>query len=804
MNLKLVTAFVFALLLAVVSFPQTKTYTGTVSDSLTADKLPGVNVVSITKEDSTVYTGAATDADGKFILKVPVSRDVFLRVSMVGYKTRDIELPETKDETELGNILLSQSAVTLSDIEVRGVKPMLEYEVGKVVVNIDKVPGNTSSVSDALKNTGLIDVDPQSKKISVRGSSAVNIMIDGRPVPMADELLSQMPASYIEKAEITTVPSAKEDPEGAAGILNIITKKNTSDNYNGSVSLSGSTQKFGYGNIMLNYKKGSFNVNGGFMGFMGSMANTMTSRRINNNSSSLHYINTASESNFDPNMKGFNLGLDYDPDTVNNFSVTGSYNQMKFSGKSDAFAGNYDENYLPVYNYLQISERDIDFKSYTYTAYYRRKFDQKGHELTADAYYLKQDNTNNTGMSTAYNYLAGYPELQETDRHEKNNTVILKTDYVNPSETIGKFEAGYRFTFRDRENVYENSNFSYPANSWIDSLSLGNTFKYKEIINAAYLTYSQKIYVFDVKAGLRLEQTLTEGDQVKTHEVFKSDYTSLFPSLNVAYKLTDLYQLSFNAARRITRPVMDQINPFTFVTAPNQVFRGNQKIEPTYTNVFEIGLSTLLKFYYNDTKGRTTSFTTVESDTISVSTWINSIATKTYGAEFNMPIMNGPTSPVTLPDWLTMININASYQYMTEEAGYMSDDYNISRNVYRLGGNLNLKLWYDVDASFYISYNPKQRDDRFVTKSTTYAGLSFSKNYFDRKLNISLFFNDLFNSSQFSTETITDAFYSSLRYAMHNSRSVGISVRYSFNDFKMKNERTVDDGRDRTETPGGM
>jgi len=210
-------------------------------------------------------------------------------------------------------------------------------------------------------------------------------------------------------------------------------------------------------------------------------------------------------------------------------------------------------------------------------------------------------------------------------------------------------------------------------------------------------------------------------------------------------------------------------------------------------------LSSYLKFYYYDTKGRATYFSTVEDDSIIVGTYVNAKSSRTYGTDFSLPIMNGSIVPVKLPDWFTMLNISLSYYHLTDEAGYNNDNYVINRNVFKLNGNLTCKLWYEINASAYINYTPKVQDDRFITYSMTYLGVYLSRDFMKNKVQISLGINDILNASHSQSITTTPDFYSYSSYRFNYSPSMWLSFRYNFNDFKMKNERKVDDGRDKTD-----
>jgi hypothetical protein len=378
-----------------------------------------------------------------------------------------------------------------------------------------------------------------------------------------------------------------------------------------------------------------------------------------------------------------------------------------------------------------------------------------------------------------------------------NKTVILNTDYVNPTETFGKIEAGYKFTLRNRKATLENLNYSYYTGIYYDSLNQSNVFTYRENIHALYLSYSNKISVIDYKLGLRDEQTLTDGVQEVTGEEFRTNYNSLFPTFGLAYKMNEIFQLSFNAARKINRPQMEMINPFVKVNGPNSITVGNPRLTPTYTNSFELKFNPILNLYYNDSKGRPSTISTNVNDSITVNTTINSASNKNYGFELTIPIINDPKFPVKLPDWLGMFNVRIAYMRFIENGSYSTEIYSIKRDSWKFSGNCNLNLWWDINLIFYYNIALKTFDDRYRTNASPFAGMFIKKEFFDKKLTIGLNINDLFDAMRPVNETYGSNFYSYSKSNTWRSRNVGLSARYNFNDFTNHQEKEVDDGRDK-------
>jgi hypothetical protein len=779
---------------------QTHTITGNIKDFKSGTPMQGVTVALYSKTNQKVLGGTSSNENGLFTLKSSFKeKDILIRFSFIGYETKQIDsIDFLNNKADLGTILLKPSSIMKSAVEITGQKPMVEFYVDKQVINMDQVPGAQSgSVSDALRNTGIVEVDPASSKISIRGNSNVNILIDGKPQPMADNLLSQMPASYIDKVEVITTPSAKDDPEGDAGTINIITKKEHHDNYNGTFAFYSATQQIGMLSSAINYRKGSLNLFGSANGYWGKFTKYTNGERINYLSNILHSQNSIGQSLTQGYMSNVKLGLDYDFDTLNSLSFTGNY--YKTNGKMIISADNINYNLAGIesYSYSTKDDGHGDFNNYNISADYKKKFDTKGHEITADAFFTTVVNSTHDLLTTGFSYLPLYPGLQNNNNDVNNKTVILNTDYINPTETLGKIEVGYKFTFRDRKAALANLNYSYFTGAYSDSLNLSNIFRYRENIHAFYLSYSNKISVIDYKLGLRDEQTLTDGVQEATGEEFKRDYNSLFPTFGLAYKMNELFQLSLNAARKINRPQMEMINPFIKVNGPNNITRGNPQLAPTYTNSFEFKFNPFLNIYYNDSKGRPSSISTNINDSITVNTTINSASNKSYGFELTIPIINDPKFPVKLPDWLGMFNVRIAYNRFIENGSYLSEIYSIKRDSWKFSGNCNLNLWWDINVIFYYNIALKTEDDRYRTNASPFAGMFIKKDFLDKKLTIGFNINDLFDAMRPVNETYGSNFYSYSKSNTWRNRNIGLSIKYNFNDFTNHQEKEVDDGRDK-------
>ncbi len=796
--------FFSIIILSFQNFAQEKgsySLTGVVEDSVLGTGLANANVTVISRKDNKTITGATANAKGYFTInKIPES-NVRVKFSMVGYQTKIIDSVSLENTPRIGVIKLYATTILMPAVVVKTIKPMIEFKIDKEVINVSQVPGSTGSLTDALKNSGLVDVDPQSNAISVRGQ-AVKLEMDGHPYEMPDNMLSQLPASMVDQVEVILSPGARESAEGGTYILNIITKKSSLENFNGSISLNTSSNNSKNGGLNLNYKVNKLNLFASGFGYYGNYGATSSSDRNNYNSTSFHYLNSkssAGENGFFGNAK---LGFDYDFDANNSITFFGSYNRDKYDFNS--ISNSLVENELAVsqYNYGNTSTSNMAWNSFDLYGFYKKKFDKPSpqsklpeRELTFDAYFSNIYNPSSTDLNTDYSYQAGLPQLHNSGTVENANTFIFKAEYVLPLE-IGRFETGYNFTYRHRQNENNALDYSYLTNNWRDSLHLSNLFRYKENINAAYITYSKDFGKFGVKAGVRMENLNTAGNQVTTNENFNHNFLNFFPNLNLSYKLSQLWQVTFNAFRRVRYPELYYINPYKTYNGPNSYSAGNPDIQPYYINSYALGLSQYISIYYNTSAGLYQYVSAMLQDSIFYSSPVNLSSNKVYGVDLSLPYYNSPMALFHLPDFISMLNIRFSYRYSKTAGSYLTEDLSDWGYSKSLTASLGLKLWYDVEASISLYFTPRTESKRYVRNQTSYLYAFFSRSFLNKKLKISLYVSDILNSNRYDSQTFGTDYYSHSNSVMLNSRSVSIGFTYMINNYKARNDRNIDDGRD--------
>ncbi|MBR1627413.1 MAG: carboxypeptidase-like regulatory domain-containing protein, partial [Bacteroidales bacterium] len=227
-------------------FAQKGSISGTVTDQSDSSPLPYVSVaVMKASKDSTIVNGGITDDKGEFNIKNIAYGKYVIKFSFVGYKdvVKDIEIKSS--QTKIGVITLNPSSENLQEVQVVGAKQLMEYKLDKRVINVDQnlnTAGGTAS--DVLEDVPSVEVDDEGN-ISLRGASNVTLLIDGKPSTMygndVASVLAQIPATQIDKIEVITNPSAKYNPEGMSGIINITLKEKGNMGLNGNINISTGT-----------------------------------------------------------------------------------------------------------------------------------------------------------------------------------------------------------------------------------------------------------------------------------------------------------------------------------------------------------------------------------------------------------------------------------------------------------------------------------------------------------------------------------------------------------------------------------
>ena len=569
---------------------------GRVMDASGDEPLYGASVA--VWKDGAIVSGDIAHEDGAFRVPGLPAGTYHVQVTSIGYDAhRSAEFTVAPGSpVDLGTIRLAPSPVAVEGIEVEIEKPTVAIEPDRNSYAAKDVAPAASTASEVLGSVPSVNVD-QDGKVSLRGNENVAVQINGRPAPVSgDQLgayLQQLPANVIDRVEVVPTPSARYDPEGMAGIINIVMKQDVDLGMSGGFTLAGSPQDRYNASGTFGYQSGPLTLfsNYGFNYDQRSIYGINDRERFD----ALEALLSVTEQNVDGETSrgGHNFGatIDY---KLNGRDVVTNVLSLNSRGSTDDSRNAYTEldgNGTRLDQYDRLRDSETDGLVFDYTLAFKRTLEARRHEISAEARFNRSDDDDATTLwrqpfdapspSTEF-------ELRETDALTRELTG--QVDYVRPLGERTKLEVGWKGNARRIDRNYLVLEDELGTGEFVES-DLSNAFDFEEHVEAAYAVVSHGVGKFELQGGLRAEYATRDFVLADEGESFPYDYGSLFPSGVVTYALNERDEAKLAYSRRIRRPGTQELNPFpTFFDVQN-VFIGNPELDPEYTDAIELGFT---------------------------------------------------------------------------------------------------------------------------------------------------------------------------------------------------------------------
>lgn len=559
---------------------------GRVMDANLKEPLPYVNVV-LKDKDNKIITGGITDNEGAFFVgKIPEGT-ISVEITFIGYKTvnKTITLEKGSYKVNLGDIQLVEDTESLDEVTVVAEVSTIQQKIDRKVINVGKdLTTSGPTASDIMNNIPTVNVDQQTGDIALRGNQNVQVMVDGKlsNIPAA-QLLRQIPSTSIKQIELITNPSAKYNPDGMSGIINIILHKNVNIGFNGNLNIGLGYQlepKFN-SSIDANYRNGKLN-------FYGSYGNNISNNRnfiilAQTQSGLIQDLDLLEERN----SHLYKVGVDYYINDKNTFSVFTNQNVFDGGalGETDLIFGNN-----PSLNQMQILDNSNENTSQQYNANYKLDFDEKDHNIELEVdYNIFGSDLETLNRFSGANVRPAFDEFTDTDR--RRTTINL--DYVNPLSESAKLELGAQARLFNNELAYNSD--ARVQDEFGNFIPTSTAFDYERNIYSVYASYGKQLEKWSYKLGLRAETVNVDAYAVNTDltnnnetEIpFENDYTQVYPSAFVTFNPSEKNSYQFSYSRRVDRPGVGQVNPIPEFNTPLLSQFGNQELEPQFTNSIE-------------------------------------------------------------------------------------------------------------------------------------------------------------------------------------------------------------------------
>ena len=776
--------------------------------------------------NGSLITGVVTSQDGSFVIEGVKPGTYYLEASFMGYNTKtisDIELDKRQAVKDLATIGLSLGN-QLDEVVVQGERATVLHKIDRQVYDIKKFQSSQGgNAIDVVRNLPSVTVDAQGG-ISVRGSSGFAVLINGKPTQGdVSAILAQLPANALETVELITAPSAKYDPEGKGGILNIITKKGATNGVYTQVNLRGglpsiepydtkeAAQRYGV-DATINKRTDKWNLSFG----TSYQRNDRTGRRegevfvINQVEDKQTFLPSDGERSFDDISYNGRLGIDYTPNASDTYSI-------------GFYAGKHTVDRLADIDYYDnhaISPIGSGNREYTFQYYNHNLRTRKGDfALGSFDYSHKFNNASKLSTSLLYEYtFLGGPTYNDnlglTDRsivyqQEYNtndnplNGYRVNLDYQFKPFAFGTLETGYQYRDIDHtgEFVYERDGVLVPEFS--SNISLERT------IHSGYTQLTGTSNKWDYAAGLRLESMdRTYSEDLRTadpEQTYTYDFVKLFPSASLQYTVNDATKLKAAYSKRVERTTTLKMNSFAEREHSEVFEQGDNQLRPEFIDLVELGVVKNFK------GGNSVSATAYYRHVDNVINRVNTLAYEANGAVLDS-IINRVYSNVgksnaigleigaqlkTSQNWSNYIGANI-YSYDIQGAFVFRHRDGITRNyavnsnatIYSFNLNSTYSFWENASLQFTFNYlsdtNTAQGEDsRFYSPN-----LSFRKSFFDDKLTATLQWQHmdmgLLDTNEQRITTFKDnEFYTTTNYR-YEVDMISINLSYTFNAIKNK------------------
>ncbi|PAP76503.1 outer membrane beta-barrel family protein [Rubrivirga marina] len=763
--------------------------TATIVDDATGAPLPQATLALYALPDTSFATGGAADVDGAVSIDPVRPGRYVARVSFIGYDMRPLEAFEVAAgaPTALGEVRLSEGAEVLGEAEVTARREFVEQQADRTVYNVQEqaVTAGGSAI-ETLQTLPSLEVDTDGN-ISLRGNQNVVIQIDGRPVPVRGAflaaLLRQIPAEKVERVEVIPNPSAKYEPDGMGGIINIVLVEGTDRGLSGGLTFGGGTELSGQLGANLSYQSGAWDTNLQYGYRYGERQTTFTTETRELDGAFAVY--QLGDSGNDESSHFLNGSATYDLGESTTLTAEGSFGFRDGTTNGLTTFERTIGGGSPVETFRDI-DNDSDGLNGDAALVFRRRFEnamdsgggaggdagggrmrmggfggsrggggaQSDHELAIETRYTHFENGGlGLFLDLATDDVLTGVQSQTTD--QINDEASFQVDYTRPVGPL-KLELG---TKASAEWVASDSEFL--SGDTRDDLEIDpnqtNAFDYDRQIVAAYVQGARPLGPFQAQVGLRAEYAqrnfdlLTELPEeanpfIDPDAETSLSYTSLFPSAFLTYALEPGTLVKGSYSRRIQRPQTFFLNPFPDLSDTTFVRTGNPGLRPEYTDSYELTLqykffATLTPFYRRTTDSITRRVSTDPETGVGLFTIANLDTETNYGADLTFFGQFGP---------LRGFVSGSVYQAVLADATPGTDE------VSALSHNARASLQWEVrdgtNLQGFVFYNGAQPSVDGERKAFAFSTIGLNQRITE-SIQLAARVNDPFGLAKFEFET---------------------------------------------------
>ncbi len=765
---------------------------GKILDAKTKEPVEFAAAALLWFDKDSAIAGCLAKSNGDFALENLPFGGYRLRISFLGYKNYDqrIFVNMQSVDKDLGNIMLEPDEALLKEVTVTEEKSTMNMSIDRKVYNVDKdMSAKGGTGLDAVKNIPSVSVDADGN-VSLR-NNGVMIYVDGRPTTLT---LQQIPSDQIDRIEVISNPSVKFDASATGGILNVIMKKNTKPGYNGMVMAGVGTGDRINSMVNLNVKETPFNFFVMYSYNQQANANDGFTNRTNLfNGNVVGYYDQTNVARFSNAFQFGRAGFDYNINNRNSITLSGNYVHGTFNTVDNQKSEIFDSSRTLLNNGIRVNDSKSWFTNYTAQLQYRKTYPKAGKELTSDLNF-NHNFGNSKYLNTTENYMPGsttpdpnFSNLMANTGNSGANMYNFQLDFVNPINDFTKFETGVKSNYSQSHNKQNTLFKTFADYDYVEDTSLTNHYSIDNLVTAAYVNYSSKIWGISYQGGLRFESSYYKGTLTNKGQYFSYQYptgidnlmNAMFPAVYFSKKLPHNQEVQLNFSRKINRPNFFQLMPFVMASDQQNIRIGNPKLKPEFYNLAELNyniqwnkLNYLTSFYGRFTENPITNvaYPQAPGSLVLINTFENGSNSFTYGWEQTLKATVFKNLDITanFNYFYTSVNWNPTPTTTMNNSGY---SYTSKLTlVYKFPKNISMQVNGTYEAP-KIMPQGTSRQYYFMD-----ASLSYNWKF---KWMFNLLLSDCFNSKRMGSLYDTP-YYTQELVRRRETRYLRFSVTYLF------------------------
>lgn len=763
----------------------TSTLSGVIIDKASKAAVEFANVELLNNTDSVLVKGMVTDSKGRFSFEQVKMGNYVIRYSFIGYEKMIIPVTVDKARINMGSLEIVLTNNPMNNVTVTSTRSLLNTSIDRKSYDVTKdIMAQSGTASDVLKNVPSVEVDIEGN-VSLRGSGDVMILINGRTSPLLGkmnkaEVLQQFPANTIERIEVITNPSARYKPDGTSGIINIVLKKNVKGGWNGTLTGNAGNRDRYNTSATLNYKPGKLNIFGNY-GIRKDdrlRTNTITREYLDATTHAVSgYYTEDGNATTRPLTHLATLGFTYAPNKNNSFGLSGNYSNrdQEMTQVNTKIFSDKNHNYTSYFDRIRLMPNNEKEKDAT--AFWEHNFPGEDHTLRVEFNVASSKENETNYYRNVYHFPGTNTTLDNNLIYQGDDQQQLTIDYSHTISESAKLEAGYSGSFNQQDFNFHNEYFDISSSKFVVDKVKTNQFLFNQTIHGLYGTYQKNYERFGYSLGLRLEESIIRGYQVTRDTTIKNDYLKLYPTIHLAYEMTDNAQLQLNYSRRVHRPEGDDINPFPEYQDPYNVRAGNAKLLPEIIHSVEFGykwqnkhFSFVPSLYYRYKQNGFTQVTVPVNDSVLLTTQQNLSNDQSAGLELIFSAKAG-----------TFFSSNLSANFFYNQINADNLGYFDKKTIISFSTNFNSTFSFTPNTMLQLSAN--YRSARLTPQGKNYPSFVLNagirQDILNKKVSIILAASDILKSLKQKSELNT-SYLKQTSVGSRDAQIIYLGISYRF------------------------